>query len=143
MGRLAGIARAEVRRGPMIDLREVTIDPLAGVEGDYRGRRQGRQVTVLFRESWETACATLGAQLPWQTRLANLCVEGVEVPQPGAKLLIGKITLEVVQETKPCGLMDAAKPGLRAALTPEWRGGVCCNVVSGGIVQVGDEVRIA
>jgi MOSC domain-containing protein YiiM len=39
--------------------------------------------------------------------------------------------------------MEKARTGLKAALTPDWRGGVCCNVVSGGNVRVGDPVFIA
>ena len=49
--------------------------------------------------------------------------------------------LEVTQETKPCHLMEAAHPGLKRALTPEWRGGVCCRVLKGGKVRVGDRVE--
>ena len=143
MGRLIGIARARAKRAPLEEVREAMVDPSTGIEGDIRGRKAGRQVTVLFREGWEAACADLKAELPWVTRRANLFVEGVPVPREGACLLIGELALEVVHETQPCQLMEAAKRGLRAALTPEWRGGVCCRVVAGGTVRVGDEVRLA
>jgi len=32
---------------------------------------------------------------------------------------------------------------LRRALKPDWRGGVCCDVVSGGTIRVGDPVLLA
>ena len=142
MGRLLGIARAGVKRAPLIAVGEVMVDIAHGIAGDVRGAKPGRQVTVLFREGWEAACGELGVDLPWLLRRANLFVEGVEIPREGRRLLIGELTLEVIQETQPCGLMEAAHRGLRAALKPEWRGGVCCKVLKGGVVRIGDEVRI-
>ena len=38
--------------------------------------------------------------------------------------------------------MEAAQPGLRAALQPEWRGGVTCRVLQSGTIQRGDAVKI-
>jgi MOSC domain-containing protein YiiM len=142
MGRLLGIARAGVKRAPLIPVDEAMVDVDHGITGDARGAKPGRQVTVLFREGWEAACGELGVALPWLMRRANLFVEGIEIPREGRRLLIGDLMLEVIQETQPCGLMEAAHRGLRAALKPEWRGGVCCNVLTGGVIRVSDEVRI-
>ena len=142
MGRLLGIARAHVIRAPLAETPNALVDIAHGIEGDARGAKTGRQVTVLFREGWEAACGELGVVLPWTTRRANLFVEGVPIPREGGRLLIGSSALEVTQETQPCSLMEKAHIGLRAALTPEWRGGVCCRVVAGGPIQVGDQVRV-
>lgn len=142
-GKLIGIAKAVELRAPLqeIDASNVTIE--AGIEGDARGRKANRQVTVLFRESWDDACRELGADLPWTTRRANLLVGGVEAPQSaGGKIRIGDVTLEIMLETDPCFLMEQAHAGLKAALTPKWRGGVCCRVVSGGRIAIGDAVSI-
>src|SRR5262245_23717471 len=122
MGQLLGIARAPVKRGALIPASEAEIGLADGVSGDARGARAGRQVTIVFREGWEAACADLGVVLPWTTRRANLFVEGVPVPREGKRLLIGGAVLEVTQETQPCQVMEAAHRGLRQALTPEWRG---------------------
>lgn len=118
------------------------MDIAYGIEGDARGAKNGRQITVLFREGWEAACSELGVVLPWTTRRANLFVEGVPIPPAGARLRVGSSTLEVTQETQPCSLMEKAHRGLRAALAPDWRGGVCCRVVAGGTIRIGDEVRV-
>jgi MOSC domain-containing protein YiiM len=142
MGHLLAIARAPVKRGPLMELKEAAVDVAHGVDGDARGKRPGRQVTVVFREGWDAACRDLGAELPWITRRANLLVEGVAVPREGKRLVIGSLVLEVTQETQPCQVMEAAHRGLRAALTPDWRGGVCCRVVQGGTIRVGDRVEI-
>jgi MOSC domain-containing protein YiiM len=142
MGHLLAIARAPVKRGPLMELEETAVDVADGVDGDARGKRPGRQVTVVFREGWDAACRELGAELPWITRRANLLVEGVAVPREGQRFVIGDLVLEVTQETQPCQVMEAAHRGLRAALTPDWRGGVCCRVVQGGTIRVGDRVEI-
>jgi MOSC domain-containing protein YiiM len=144
VGRLIGIARATERGAPMEVLDHTGITVAAGVDGDARGRREGRQVTVLFRQGWEAACHDARAALPWTTRRANLYVEGLEVPrEPGSRLVIGDVELEVVQETRPCARMDAAHHGLREAMRPDWRGGVTCDVVRGGMIGVGEEVQAA
>src|SRR5215471_4127692 len=141
MGQLLGIARVARRLGPLIPLQEARVTATEGIEGDFRGVKPGRQITILFREGWEDACAELGQELPWVTRRANLFVEGVITPHEGGRLKIGSLLLEVTQETQPCQLMDKARQGLRAALKPHWRGGVCCRVVEGGTIHVGDGVE--
>ncbi len=97
---------------------------------------------MLFREGWDAACDDLGVRLPWVTRRANLLIEGVPVPDVGERLTIGGLVLEVTEETKPCQVMEAAHRGLRRALAPQWRGGVCCRVVTASRIRVGDAVEI-
>ncbi len=111
-----------------------------GLEGE---RRLGvRQVTLLAREGWEAACKQLGTTLPWTTRRANVLVEGVPLASSvGRWLRVGEAVLEVVEEAQPCELMEKLRPGLRAALVKEWRGGVCCKVVIAGDLKVGDAVK--
>jgi MOSC domain-containing protein YiiM len=142
MGRLLGIARAARKRSPLAETEEAEVTLELGIVGDARGTKPGRQVTVLFREGWEGACRDLGLTLPWITRRANLLVEGVAVPPEGASLAVGEAVLEVIEETKPCQVMEAAHRGLRRALTPEWRGGVTCRVLKGGMIRVGDAVEV-
>lgn len=142
-GRLLAVAVAPRKRAAMIERVRARVSRDHGVEGDARGRRPGRQVTVVFQESWLAACAALGQELPWTARRANLLVAGLAVPDRiGAQLRIGPVVLEVTEETKPCGLMEKAVTGLKAALKPAWRGGVCCIVVEGGEIALGDTVAL-
>jgi len=142
MGRLIGIARAKEKLAPLEEMQTALVTIGDGIEGDARGRNTDRQVTILFREGWDAACAEVGARLPWTARRANLFVQDVPTPRTGARLSIGDVVLQVTKETKPCHMMDMAHMGLRVALRPEWRGGVCCNVVQGGTIKLGDEVWI-
>lgn len=141
-GRLAGLARVAELGAPLVEEKAATVTVDAGIVGDARGRKPYRQVTILFREGWDDACRDLGAALPWVTRRANLFVEGLERPRsPGGQIHIGPVVLEVTGETRPCQLMERAHAGLLQALTPDWRGGVCCRVVSGGDIRLGDAVH--
>ena len=119
-----------------------------GVGSDSRGvvrvgGRGARQVTVLAREAWDLACADLAQSVQWTVRRANLLVEGLTLNAvTGARLRVGTVELLVTGETDPCSRMDAQVPGLREALTPDWRGGVTCRVVCGGEIAVGDTMTM-
>lgn len=142
-GKLIGIARATRARGEMEALSQVGVSVEAGVDQDRRGALKGAQVTVLAREDWEAACAEVGVTLAWLTRRANFYVEGVELPQQvGALFRVGEVELIVRQETGPCSVMEKAQAGLREALTPDWRGGIRCDVVTGGRVSIGDVTTV-
>ncbi len=142
-GRLIGIARAAEPMAPLEELHQVSVTVEAGIDGDARGARPGRQVTVLFREGWQDACREAGGDLPWTARRANLYVEGIDRPREiGGLLRIGDVVLRVTDETKPCALMEQTLAGLLAAMRPDWRGGVCCDVVSGGVVALGEPAAL-
>ena len=145
---LIGIARHAAPRGAMETLERVLITPERGVEGDCKGRfkpggRNRRQVTLIEAGDWARAMAELGADLPWWSRRANLLIDGLDLPQrAGAILRIGTVRLEVTIECDPCQRMDELVPGLQAALRPDWRGGACARVLSGGMVAIGDRIEI-
>jgi len=144
MGKVLGIARRAAKRAPMETLQAANISRASGVAGDARGRPGDRQVTLLSCEDWQAACADAGSDLPWTARRANILLGGVELPHvAGAIVEIGDVRLEVTMETAPCSRMDEQHDGLRNALGPAWRGGVCCRVIEGGEVRVGSTVRIA
>lgn len=143
MGRLIGIARRERKRACMESLERANISGETGVANDFRGKPGKRQVTVLSAEAWAAACSELGRQLPWTTRRANLLVEGVELPKRCGDIIeVGDVRLRVTMEVAPCNRMQEQCSGLRAALTPEWRGGVACEVLQGGPVRIGDCVSV-
>lgn len=150
-GQLGGIARHAKSRAPMETLERAAVTPDKGLEGDCRGpvpegKKGNRQITLIEAESWTAALEQLGGAngLVWSDRRANLLVRGIRLPrEPGAIIAIGEtLRIEVRCECDPCSRMDALRPGLRTALEPDWRGGVCGRVLSEGTIAIGDEVRI-
>lgn len=128
------------KRGPM-DLREAaTLVPGRGLAGNAnQGGR--RQVTLISEEGWAEALETLGDGVEPAARRANLMVSGVELAATRGKVLrVGACRLRIWSECAPCHQMDEARPGLRAALRPHWRGGACAEVLEGGEIRVGDAV---
>jgi MOSC domain-containing protein YiiM len=123
---------------------ETMVSKVAGVENDFRGKPGKRQVTVLSLEQWQLACEELHTTLPWTVRRANLLVDGVifDSSMTGKQIKIGQLILLITGETDPCPKMDAQHQGLTKALTPDWRGGVCCRVIADGRVKVGDQLSI-
>ncbi|MBC2666553.1 MOSC domain-containing protein [Novosphingobium flavum] len=149
IGHLAGIARHDRPRGPMQVLDRVKVNREEGLHGDFRGAiRPGksgrRQVSLIEAESWEAALAELGVVVPWQERRANLLVTGLRLPREAGRIIaIGAdLRIETTCECDPCSRMEEIAPGLKAALLPDWRGGVLGRVIQDGAIAVGDEVRI-
>jgi MOSC domain-containing protein YiiM len=143
-GRLLAIARKPTRRAHLELLGEATITRERGLEGNANGRPGRRQITVVTREGWDAACRDVGVDAPWVTRRANLLVEGLTLARRvGSRLVLGDVMLEITGETTPCTRMDEQIAGLTAALAPEWRAGVTCRVLAGGVVRVGDTVELA
>ena len=97
----------------------------------------------MTQECWKDVCEELGRTLHWTTRRANILIEGVDLENTTGNLLkIGKFMLEITGELTPCHRMDEQKEGLTKALTPLWRGGVMCKILSEGIVSEGDQVTL-
>jgi MOSC domain-containing protein YiiM len=144
MSKLIAIATRTRSRAPMALHESAEVSLARGVGSDLRGRPGPRQVTLLSLQAWRAACAELGVDLDWTLRRANLLVDAIDWQDSvGARLRIGDALLEVTEETKPCRVMDKQHRGLRAALAPEWRGGVTCRVIEAGTIRHGDSVELA
>lgn len=137
----------------METLQKVAVNRAEGVHGDFRGAaRPGkpprRQISLIEAESWAAAMAELGREgdkaIPWFERRANLLVEGLRLPRElGVVIAIGAtLRIETTRECDPCSRMEEVAPGLKAVLTPDWRGGVLGRVITDGEITVGDEIRI-
>jgi len=139
-GRLDAIWLKRAHRGVMDEVHEATAVAGKGLEGNVdRSRR--RQVTIIEREAFDAMRKELGADVPASSRRANLMVRGVALKDTRGRVLrIGGVRFLIGGETTPCERMDEAHPGLRAAMRPEWRGGVFAQVLDDGVLTVGDAV---
>lgn len=153
VGYLAGAARHSRPRGPMEVTDRVKVTRELGVAGNCRGaigpgKSGRRQVSLIEAESWAAALSELGhdhcVQVPWQERRANLLVSGIRLPREAGRIIaIGPdLRIETTCECDPCSRMEEIAPGLKAALLPDWRGGVLGRVIADGEIVIGDEIRI-
>jgi MOSC domain-containing protein YiiM len=139
-GRLEAIWIKRGKGGPMDGADEATLLTGRGIE--HNANQGGhRQVTIITRERWEAVCFALDADLPPETRRANLLVSGIDLEKTRGRFLrIGRTRLQINGETRPCWQMEEAHPGLQAALDPRWGGGAFAEVIDGGAIRVGDLV---
>ena len=141
--KLLGIAIKPKRLQPMQTLAAVKLSVELGLVGDSRGKPGLRQVTLLSHAAWRVACAELGVDLPWTTRRANFLVDELPLFQStGSHIVIGQAVLEITGETDPCSRMEKAQSGLFEALRRDWRGGVCCRVTQGGLLELGMDLEL-
>lgn len=113
-----------------------------GLIGDrYHGSRH-RHVTVQSQEALNRAAEELGRGFPCSATRRNITVDAGEIPtQPGTRLSIGEVEVEVVRAAAPCRLLDdGIGPGAEAAL--RGRAGSVCRLISSGTIRVGDPVEI-
>jgi MOSC domain-containing protein YiiM len=139
-GKLELIWRKPAHGQPMETLARARLVAGGGMEGnaDQGGRRQ---ITLIEREVWEDRTRELAGPVDPIARRANLLVSGVSlVETKGRVLRVGSCRLRIQGETKPCGLMDEAHPGLRDALGPGWGGGAYAEVLEGGDLEPGVRV---
>jgi MOSC domain-containing protein YiiM len=101
-----------------------------------------RQVTLLDAERWSELMTEVGGELPPSARRANLLFTGIDLENSAGKTVrIGDVELLIHGETLPCEQMEAAMPGLLAAMGPRWFGGAYAEVVRGGAIQTSDTVQ--
>jgi MOSC domain-containing protein YiiM len=140
MGRIEGIWVKRVHRGPMDAVLEAALVAGQGLAGSV-GRSRRRQVTPLEREAWERCLNEVGACADPSKRRANILVSGLSLARTrGRVLVLGSARLAVGGELTPCERMEEVAPALQAAMRPDWRGGVFAQVLTDGVIRVGDRI---
>lgn len=137
---VAHIHIAKASRLPMRSVDQVLAEAGAGLVGDrYHGSRH-RHVTVQSLSQLAEASTDLGAAIdPAHTR-RNITLDDGAVPaDPGDRITVGTVELEVVRVAAPCKLLDdVIGAGARTALRR--RAGSVCRVLTAGQISVGDPV---
>lgn len=134
---------AKATRLPMRSVEQVQVEAGKGILGDrYHGTRH-RHVTVQSADGLAEATRVFGSDVPAGLTRRNVTLSHGLVPRdPGVRIRIGEVLLEVVRVAAPCKLLDdTIGRGAQEALRR--RAGSVCRVLEGGTVDVGDEVELA
>ncbi|VAW49286.1 hypothetical protein MNBD_GAMMA04-1739 [hydrothermal vent metagenome] len=147
MAKLIGIATHVHSKAPITKHQSIQVSLESGLENDFRGQQNPKtQVTLLSAKTWDNICQSLNTSLDWSERRANLLIDDLDFSEGkaliGQHIQVGKLLLEITAETDPCERMEQLCPGLKNALTPNWHGGVRCQVLKEGGIQLGDNVYL-
>ena len=147
-GRLEWIGLRPARRQPLraVAMTEAIAD--RGLAGDHRSEKtpgSGRQVTVISREFIDQIALFLGRDAidPGLLR-RNLVVSGINLHAlRHQRFTIGaSVLLEAGALCHPCSRMETnlGRGGVAAMFG---HGGLCCRVLEGGTIRVGDPVAVS
>ena len=136
---------------PMTAVAEVAALAGKGLEGDRyaEGRgtfssrpATGRELTLIESEAVDAAGREYGVALDAGRTRRNVVTAGVPLNHlVGREFSVGPVRLRGVRLAEPCAHMAelAGDPEVRKALVH--RGGLRADILSDGVIRVGDEVR--
>lgn len=141
-GKVLAISISEIKGVPKTSIPEATFIVDHGIEGDAHAGKWHRQVSLLANESVDKMRAK-GVQGLCTGKFAeNITTEGIElwsIPV-GSKLYIGSTVHEVSQIGKECHHGCAIQQQVGECVMP--KEGIFTKVLVGGVVKVGDDIRI-
>lgn len=141
-GRVLAINISEEKGVPKTSIPQANMIADFGIEGDAHGGKWHRQVSLLANESVDRMRA-MGVEGLCTGRFAeNLTTEGIHlwsIPV-GSKVHIGETLHEVTQIGKECHHGCAIKQQVGECVMP--KEGIFTRVLVGGVVKVGDEIRV-
>lgn len=145
-GTLEWIGVCPARRENLTVLDSVEAIEDAGLAGDHRTakkRGSGRQVTLISREFIDQIAHFTGhTDIDPAILRRNLVVSGINLNAlRHQQFSIGPVLLEAGAWCHPCARMEEAlgKGGVAAMLG---HGGLCCRILRGGVIRVGDAVAV-
>lgn len=134
---------AKATRLPMRAVDSVEVEAGKGIVGDrYHGTKH-RHVTLQSADALGEASEVYGSDVPAHLTRRNITISDGVVPRdPGTRIRIGDVLLEVVRVAAPCKLLDdTIGRGAQEALRR--RGGSVFRALEGGRIELGDEVDLS
>lgn len=150
MAQIEGIFTTTAAGEPMIEHQSARAIAGKGLDGDryvletgfYSDGNDGRQITLIERESLEALKTEHGVELlPIECR-RNLMTSGVRLNDlVGKRFRVGEVECEGIRLCPPCNhLEDLTRPGMLRGLA--YSGGLRAHVLNDGVIKVGDAVTI-
>jgi MOSC domain-containing protein YiiM len=149
-GRVESIHLAHREGEPTFAVERVEVVPETGLAGDRLVRKAEaagetvkprRQVTLIEAEALEALARDYQIDLSAAESRRNICTRGAALNHlVGREFRVGDVRLRGIELCEPCGLLErlSGKPGARKGLIH--RGGLRAEVLTGGIVGVGDPI---
>ena len=105
-----------------------------------RGAKPGRALTLIAAEALEGLQAEHGIELSAAQSRRNVLTRGIDLNAlVGKRFRVGDVECEGVELCEPCkGLERATQPGVIKGLLH--RGGLNADILTDGVMSVGDEV---
>ena len=145
-GTLLWIGIRPERRTPMLNVREARLDPREGLIGDhYLSRTNGnRHLTLIGQENLAAIAGFLRRDTVSPELLRrNLVISGINLLALKTKCFqLGECLLEMTGECHPCSRMEAIF-GTGGYNAVRGHGGITARVLRGGMIHVGDLLRVA
>ncbi|MDO4555078.1 MAG: molybdopterin-binding protein [Lachnospiraceae bacterium] len=141
MGTIKAICISDKRGIQKTEIKEAVLVPDFGIEGDAHGGKWHRQVSLLSYEKVEEFKAK-GADIVPGAFGENLVVEGYDFRTlpVGSRFICGDVVLEMTQIGKECHTHCQIYHKMGDCIMP--REGVFAEVIKGGTIAVGDEMRL-
>lgn len=153
VGRIVGIYVAPEAGKPMEERTDVRAIAGTGLEGDryalgigtYSKNKHGRRaLTLIEREAVEAVRREYDVELHECETRRNLVTEGVPLNHlVGREFTVGGVRMLGAKLSEPCTYLEQLldRPGVRKALVH--RGGLRAEILTDGLIRVGDLVRPA
>ena len=150
-GKVVSIHIAAVATAPMQSVSAVTAVAGRGLEGDryfnHTGTYSthpgsGRELTLIENEAIEALAREYGIQLPPNLARRNIVSRGVALNHlVERRISIGAVVLRGMRLCEPCLHMEqlAVKGAARGLIH---RGGLRAEIVRGGVIRVGDAIKV-
>lgn len=143
-GRVEWLGLRPERRGPICVVNSVEASETTGLAGDhYAGLNGKRHVTLIQAEHLPAIAAYLGRDTVYPAELRrNIVISGFNLLTLKEQTFqLGEVVLEYTGECHPCTRMEVALgPGGYNAV--RGHGGITARVVRGGLIQIGDVLRV-
>lgn len=142
-GTLVWIGIRPARKETLLTPDSILANNTSGLIGDrYSGRSGKRQVTLFQQEHIQAIESYTGKSIPPMTFRRNLLIQGINLLSlKDQTFQIGEVTLEMTGLCHPCSQMEEAL-GVGGYNAMRGHGGITARVVSGGLMSLGDQVKI-